>query len=181
MKVRLIGVTVVLGMILLLLLTGCGNLSPIASFTYSPSSGQSPLTVSFNASASHDSDGTIVSYQWAFGDGNSGADVTASHTYTATSNRTYSVTLTVTDDGGSQATDTHVVSVTPAPPNSPPVVSFTRTPSSGEAPLSVSFNASGSYDSDGSITSYTWSFGDGGSESYVQQRWDVCCSVDCHR
>jgi len=116
MKVRLIGVTVVLGMILLVLLTGCGNLSPIASFTCTPSSGESPLTVSFNASASHDSDGTIVSYQWAFGDGNSGADVTASHTYTATSNRTYSVTLTVTDDGGSQATESHVVSVTSPPP-----------------------------------------------------------------
>lgn len=167
MKAERIAVVVVLGIIVLVLLSGCGNLSPVASFTYTPSSGQSPLTVSFNASSSHDPDGTIVTYQWAFGDGTNGTGVTTSHIYTTTSNRTYSVTLTVTDNGGSEATETHVVSVTPPPPNSPPVASFTRTPSSGEAPLSVSFNASGSYDSDGSITSYTWSFGDGGSGAGV--------------
>ena len=163
MKYKLTFATVVLGILVLVLLTGCGNLSPVASFTYSPSSGQSPLRVSVDASASHDSDGTIVTYQWDFGDGGNGTSVTASHTYTTTSNHTYSITLTVTDDSGAQATDTHAVSVTPPPPNSPPVASFTRTPSSGEAPLGVSFNASGSYDSDGSITSYVWSFGDGGS------------------
>jgi len=160
-------VTVVMGMTLLVLLTGCGNLSPVVSFTCTPSSGQSPLTVSFNASSSHDSDGTIVSYQWTFGDGSNGTGMTASHIYTTTGNHTYSVTLTVTDDDGSQATATHVVSVTPPPPNSPPVASFTRNPSSGEAPLGVSLNASGSYDSDGSITSYVWDFGDGSSGTGV--------------
>ena len=160
-KFRLIGVAVVLGIVLLVLLTGCGNLSPVASFTCTPTSGQSPLTVSFNASASHDPDGTIVTYQWTFGDGSNGTGATTSHTYTTTSNYTYSVTLTVTDDNGSQATATRMVSVTLPPPNSPPVASFAATPSSGEAPLGVSFNASGSSDSDGSITSYTWSFGDG--------------------
>lgn len=167
MKAKPTTVTVVMGMTLLVLLTGCGNLSPVASFTCTPSSGQSPLTVSFNASSSHDSDGTIVSYQWTFGDGSNGTGMTASHIYTTTGNHTYSVTLTVTDDDGSQATATHVVSVTPPPPNSPPVASFTRNPSSGEAPLGVSFNASGSYDSDGSITSYVWDFGDGSSGTGV--------------
>ncbi len=167
MKAKRTAATVILGMLVLVLLTGCGNLSPVASFMCNPSSGQSPLTVSFNASSSHDSDGTIVSYQWIFGDGSNGTGVTTSHTYATTSNRTYTITLTVTDDGGAQATDTHVVSVTPPPSNSPPVASFTRTPSSGEASLNVSFNASGSYDSDGSITSYVWDFGDGGSASGV--------------
>ena len=167
MKGRLTGAMLLLEMFLLVLLTGCGNLSPIASFTCTPSSGHSPLTVSFDASASYDPDGSIVSYQWTFGDGTNGTGVTISHTYTTTINRTYSVTLTVTDDNGAQATDTHTVSVTPPPPNSPPVASFTRTPSSGEAPLRVLFNASGSYDPDGSITSYVWDFGDGGSGSGV--------------
>jgi len=100
MKARVTGATLVLGMVLLVLLTGCGNISPVASFTCTPSSGQSPLTVSFNASSSHDSDGTIVTYQWTFGDGSNGTGLTASHIYTTTSNRTYSITLTVTDDGG---------------------------------------------------------------------------------
>jgi len=167
MKMKLVAIAAVLGMALVVLLTGCGNLSPVASFTYSPSSGESPLAVSFNASSSHDSDGTIVTYQWTFGDGSNGTGVTASHIYTTTSNHTYSVTLTITDDGGGQAIATHVVSVTPLPPNSPPVASFTVTPSSGVAPLNVSFNASTSSDSDGSIVSYEWSFGDGGSDAGV--------------
>lgn len=167
MKVKLIAATILLGITVLVLLTGCGNSSPIASFTCTPSSGESPLTVSCDASSSHDSDGTILTYQWTFGDGNTGAGVTTSHIYTTTSNRTYTITLTVTDDGGGQATESHVVSVTPPPPNSPPVASFTRTPSSGEAPLSVSFNASASSDPDGSIVSYVWSFGDGGSGSGI--------------
>jgi len=45
--------------------------------------------------------------------------------------------------------------------NSPPTASFTAFPSSGAAPLSVSFDASLSYDPDGSIVSYEWDFTDG--------------------
>jgi PKD repeat protein len=50
-------------------------------------------------------------------------------------------------------------------PNDPPVASFTVTPSEGSAPLSVSFDASASYDPDGLVSSYRWSFGDGASGS----------------
>src|SRR5262250_1346777 len=46
---------------------------------------------------SSDPDGTIASYAWTFGDGASGAGVTASHTYAA--GGTYPVSLTVTDNG----------------------------------------------------------------------------------
>ncbi|MBA7541492.1 hypothetical protein ES705_33806 [subsurface metagenome] len=45
-------------------------------------------------------------------------------------------------------------------PNQPPIASFTATPASGVVPLEVYFNASNSYDSDGSITSYDWDFKD---------------------
>ena len=169
MKPKLTAVTVVLGMTVLVLLTGCTaiNSPPVASFICNPSSGESPLTVSFDASSSHDSDGTIVAYAWKFGDGNTETGVTTSHIYTTSSNRTYTITLTVTDNDGAQAMASHVILVTPPPPNSPPVARFTRTPSSGEAPLNVSFNASASSDPDGSIASYAWSFGDGGSGSGV--------------
>jgi PKD repeat protein len=46
--------------------------SPTASFTANPTSGVAPLAVSFDASNSSDSDGTIISYAWDFKDGNTG-------------------------------------------------------------------------------------------------------------
>ncbi|PKP58965.1 hypothetical protein CVT91_07550 [Candidatus Atribacteria bacterium HGW-Atribacteria-1] len=49
----------------------------------------------------------------------------------------------------------------PITPNQSPNASFTADPTSGVAPLEVSFNGSNSSDSDGSITSYAWDFKDG--------------------
>ena len=101
-KARLTAVIGVLG-IVLALASGCmvTNSPPVAVFTCDPPFGPAPLSVSFDASASHDSDGSIVSYQWAFGDGGSGSGVTVTHTYTSAG--TYTTQLTVTDDNG--ATD----------------------------------------------------------------------------
>lgn len=47
--------------------------------------------------------------------------------------------------------------------NQPPTASFTARPTSGTAPLAVSFDGSASSDADGSIASYAWTFGDGGA------------------
>ncbi|MHC1583843.1 MAG: NosD domain-containing protein [Methanosarcinales archaeon] len=71
---------------------------PIASFTYTP---QSPLvneTITFNASSSYDPDGTIVSYEWDFGDGNTTTtpDPVITHSYSEAGS--YEVTLTVRDN-----------------------------------------------------------------------------------
>ncbi|OOE82727.1 hypothetical protein BZG73_12730 [Salinivibrio siamensis] len=56
------------------------------------------LSCEFDANGANDSDGSIVSYQWDFGDGYQATGVTASHKYGSAG--TYSVTLTVTDDQG---------------------------------------------------------------------------------
>jgi len=116
-KAKLTALIAVLGMAVLILLAGCTTINspPVASFTCSQSSGKSSLTVSFDASSSYDPDGTIVSYQWTFGDGSSGTGVTTSHTYTTASNRIYTVMLKVTDNEGTQATATRTISVTGSP------------------------------------------------------------------
>jgi PKD repeat protein len=56
-----------------------------------------------------------------------------------------------------------VVSASSAPPNQPPVARATATPASGNAPLAVAFDGTTSSDADGSIVSYAWTFGEGGS------------------
>ena len=77
------------------------NQPPNADFTSNPSSGTAPLTVSFDASASTDPDGSIASYTWDFGDGSAPASgVQVSHTYTALGN--LNVRLTVADAEGLQ-------------------------------------------------------------------------------
>ena len=134
------------------------NGSPIARFTADPTTGEAPSLVSFNASTSHDADGSITSYTWNFGDGSNGNGRTVSHTYANAG--TYTVKLTVKDNDGNTSSTTKTIQVTP-PAVVPPTASFTANVTSGEAPLVVGFNASGSSDSDGSITGYAWNFGDG--------------------
>ncbi len=75
-----------------------GNLPPIADATASPRTGQAPLSVQFDGTASRDSDGSIADWAWNFGDGAQGSGSTPSHTYTSAGR--YFVKLTVTDDAG---------------------------------------------------------------------------------
>lgn len=114
MKPKLIAVAVFLGMIVLVLLAGCNPLNspPVAIFTAFPSSGAAPLNVSFDASSSYDSDGTIVRYEWDFGDTHSGVRETTTHKFDTAG--TYSVKLTVTDNKGDRNSVTHSITVTSA-------------------------------------------------------------------
>jgi len=136
---------------------GGGNEAPSASFTMSPSSPKTGETVSFDGSGSTDSDGTISSYEWDFGDGSTATGQTTSHSYSSSGD--YTVTLTVTDDKG--ATDTVSKTISVGTSNAAPSASFTVSPSSPKTGETVNFDGSGSTDSDGTISSYEWDFGDG--------------------
>jgi subtilisin family serine protease len=90
------------------------NVPPTAVFTASCSD----LLCAFNASTSSDSDGSILGYDWAFGDGGAATGVTATRAYSTAG--TYTVTLTVTDDRG--ATDTASQAVTASAANPVPIL-----------------------------------------------------------
>ncbi|NVM20904.1 MAG: PKD domain-containing protein, partial [Desulfobacterales bacterium] len=90
------------------------NLDPTASFVADPTFGEAPLTVNFDASASDDPDGNIYSYEWNFGDDETGSRQTPTHVYTEAS--TYTVTLTVTDNDGATDTKTETDYITVTAP-----------------------------------------------------------------
>ena len=143
---------------------GPANQPPTALFSISPASGQPGDWFQFNASSSHDPDGSIVGYAWEYGDGAGGTDVTSYHPYAAAG--VYTARLTVTDDDGATATTTRTITVG-APANQPPTAAFTVSPTSGSPGTWFTFNASGSQDIDGSIVSYVWEYGDGTTDSGI--------------
>jgi len=95
--------------ILLVTLTSPPNQPPSASFTASVSTAYTGEEIQFDASGSSDSDGSIVSYKWGFGDGGIGSGNIVTHKYTATGN--YTVKLTVTDNDGSNSYTQKTVTV----------------------------------------------------------------------
>ena len=81
-----------------------GNAPPVANFGYVTSG----LTATFT-DTSTDSDGTIASRAWTFGDGATSTATNPGHTYASAG--TYSVSLKVTDNGGATNTKTQSVAV----------------------------------------------------------------------
>ncbi|MCW2797923.1 PKD domain-containing protein, partial [Nocardioides sp.] len=125
------------------------NAAPSAAFTWDCSG----ISCNFDGTGSTDTDGTIQSYEWTFGDGDEAGSAMPQKDYLATG--TYDVTLSVTDDGGLTTSVTHQVSV--VKPNVPPNAAFTTTCTF----LACDFDATTSTDSDGTVDSYAWDFGDG--------------------
>src|SRR5436309_2390769 len=93
---------------------------PTAAFTFTPANPTPNQVITFNASTSSDTDGTIASYSWNFGDGNTTTVSTATITHRYPVANTYSVTLTVTDNTGGTGSVSHSVVVGGGV--SPPVV-----------------------------------------------------------
>jgi PKD repeat protein/KaiC/GvpD/RAD55 family RecA-like ATPase len=128
---------------------------PYASFTWSTLIAERQETIYFNASMSYDSDGTITTYFWDFGDQINATGVAVSHEYVQYGN--YTVTLTVTDNDDSS----NAISVDETIINSSTIASFTILPAQPSLGGLITFNASSSYDMNGTIGSYMWDFGDG--------------------
>lgn len=91
-----------------------GNNPPTASFTHNPTTGTAPLTVNFDASPSSDAEGddSTLTFQWNWGDSTpTETGVAKGHIFNTAG--TFTVTLTVTDQGGLTATSTSAIVVVP--------------------------------------------------------------------
>ena len=143
---------------------------PLASFYGSETSGTAPFTVEFTDTSTN----SPTSWSWDFGDDETSAEQNPSHTYTNPG--TYSVSLTAENSAGinqsiqsdyltvSTAPVAEVTMTTTATPTQEPTfptLSFSGTPTSGTAPLTVQFTVSSS----GAPTSWSWDFGDGGTST----------------
>jgi PKD repeat protein len=140
---------------------GSSNQPPVASFAATPTQPMVNAWVQFDATGSTDSDGSITSYSWNFGDGTTDTGNVAWHRFA--SSGTFVVTLTVTDNDG--ATDATSMAIQVGSANQAPVASFAYTPTNPLVNAWVQFDATGSSDSDGSIASYAWNFGDGTTDT----------------
>ncbi len=139
-----------------------GAQAPVAAVSANPTSGTTPLTVSFSSVNSSDADGTIVSYSWNFGDGANSTEPNPIHVYNSAG--TFTAVLTVTDSSGLTDTDSVVITANGAA-NQSPVAIAGADKTSGNAPLTINFSSQGSNDTDGTIASYSWNFGDGTSSN----------------
>jgi PKD repeat protein len=124
---------------------------PAASFVFACSY----LGCTFTDQSS-DADGTVSAWAWDFGDGTSSSERHPLHGYASAG--AYTVTLTVLDNTGLSASSTEQVLVT-APPQ-PPLASFAATCTD----LGCSFTDQSS-DSDGTLSAWSWNFGDGSTSS----------------
>lgn len=107
-------------------------MTPVASFTATPTSGTAPLAVQFNDTSSNDP----TAWAWSFGDGSTSTGQNPVHEYTAAG--TYTVTLTASNTAGSDdEARAGLIAVSEAGPLV--TVSFSATPTSGTAPLDVTF------------------------------------------
>lgn len=141
---------------------GVYNNNPPVGNAGGPYTGTEDIIVSFDGSGSHDPDGDSLTHLWNFGDGSTGTGVNPTHVYT--SGGTYTITLVVNDGKVNSQPATTTASITEV--NDPPVANAgpDRNVVVGEV---VTLDGSGSYDADGAISSYDWTFGDGGTGSGI--------------
>ena len=139
------------------------NVPPVANAgadqTLTDTNGDGSETVTLNGSASSDSDGTVVSYEWREGAAVLAAGVTPTVSLAV---GTHALTLRVVDNKGASATDGVVVTVNPRP-NAPPVANAGAdrvvTDTNGDGSELITLNGSASSDSDGTIVAYEWFLG----------------------
>jgi PKD repeat protein len=116
---------------------------PVVLATATPASGAVPLATSFSSTGSYDPDGSIVAYEWSFGDGSVKSNsASASHVYTAAGS--YTAQLKVTDNSGLSSTRSITITAQP--------VVATTSASVGNIAMSLSVNRNGAAQAVAAVT-----------------------------
>ena len=89
---------------------------PHATAAADPTSGYSPLEVSFSSAGSFDPNGQDLTYFWDFDDGNTSTQPNPMHTYTSGSVQTFNASLTVTNEDGDFSQDFVSITIGSLPP-----------------------------------------------------------------
>ena len=141
------------------------TVATVARFTFSPTNPTINQDISFNGSSSTASNGT---YAWDFGDGQTGAAVTAIHRYQR--GGTFTVTMTVTSDNRQSSTSSRTITISTTLPAT--AANFTFSPTAPGVNQDVVFTVGGAggpgQGNPGNPVqgaSYFWDFGDGTSGS----------------
>ena len=134
---------------------------PAGNFIATPLTGDAPLNVQFT----DQSTGDITSWLWDVNNDGTAECTTKDCSYTYADPGSYTVKLTVSNDGGSDSViKPDYINVIKA--TSPaPIAGFPGTPTAGEAPLSVQFTDVSS----GTITDYAWDFNNDGIIDSTEQ------------
>jgi PKD repeat protein len=127
-----------------------GNQPPVAD-AKGPYTGDEGSAIVFDGSESSDPDGTIVSYEWDFGDGTTGTGSNPTHAYA--DNKEYTVTLTVTDDDGDIDTGTTTATISNVAPTADAGGLY-----EGYAGQAVTFAGSATDSGTVDVLTYEWDF-----------------------
>ncbi|MGC4115068.1 MAG: PKD domain-containing protein [Myxococcales bacterium] len=143
------------------------RLAPVAALTCTPDTGDAPLNVTCDASASTDGNGAADITAFAFkldsAAEESGTAKTKAYSFPAAGGHV--VQVRVTDSTGQSDTKTANITVNTAG-NKTPTADAQGTPLTGPAPLTVAFDGSGSTDQeDGTNLTFSWDFGDGSAKA----------------
>jgi len=126
------------------------NSLPTASFTFTANCLSDSVKFTDNSTVNP---GNITGWNWTFGDGTNSTSHNPHHLYDSIA--TYTVSLTALSDSGCSATATQTVGISPSP-----LAGFTS--QSNCLSLLVNFTDTSKISS-GTITNYTWTFGNGGT------------------
>ena len=131
--------------------------APTAVFDFAPATPSPGVPVQFTDQSTDD--GTIVAWDWDFGDGGTSSEQNPIHTFATLD--TFTVTLTVTDSDGAQNSMNQLLATGLG---TPPTAAFSFVPAPPVLGTATQF-VDESTDPDNPIVSWDWDFGDGGTST----------------